>query len=268
MKHRSVIAFVIVAAALVAVPQISHDLQAFRGALGARLRGEILQAFLSLPAAEGSVDAPAPRRARALVASCNELKAGAAAAKSKKGEAAGSPRVEARTGESAGGRFVVVADTAPEAWTELAEGADFIEAAGEARATVALTEVAMIIPPGSGVEPTAVARVSEQAARDGARHSRRLAEETPLAHLAARVEGREAEWRKVGESLRTHNESAPGGFEFRLERDGPKIKVLKVKRGPGACCPVAAPRAPRTAGHIAAGAPQPAPSASADADGE
>lgn len=54
MKHRSVIAFILIAAALFAAPQISHDLSALKSAIGARLRGEILHAILNLPAGDGA----------------------------------------------------------------------------------------------------------------------------------------------------------------------------------------------------------------------
>src|SRR5215213_8192589 len=95
MKHRSVIAFVIVAAALFSLPQLSHELQAMKGAVGSRLHRELLHAFLSLPAggptatAAPSTAAPAER----MLASCTNQKSGA-----KPGRVEAGGRAEGRTG--------------------------------------------------------------------------------------------------------------------------------------------------------------------------
>jgi hypothetical protein len=63
---------------------------------------------------------------------------------------------------------------------------------------------------------------------------------------------------KVENELRGVEKAPPASFEFRLERDGSKSKVLTVKRGTVTCCPLPAPPAPRPTGVDAAAAPVPA----------
>src|SRR5438105_643606 len=87
MKHRSVIAFILLAAALFAAPQISHDIMSLKSAVGARVRGEVMRAFLSL-GGRGGAGELAARRATPPVATCAQEKDEAQAApKSKRGEA-------------------------------------------------------------------------------------------------------------------------------------------------------------------------------------
>src|SRR5437763_109190 len=76
MKHRSVIAFILLAAALFAAPQISHDILSLKSAVVARVRGEVMRAFLSLGGRDGGGEwagrragVPAPADARASDAS-------------------------------------------------------------------------------------------------------------------------------------------------------------------------------------------------------
>src|SRR5205085_6052888 len=86
MKHRSVIAFILLAAALFAAPQISHDIMSLKSAVVARVRGEVMRAFLSLGGRDGGE--LAARRAGVPVATCAQEKEEAqAAAKSKRSEA-------------------------------------------------------------------------------------------------------------------------------------------------------------------------------------
>src|SRR5205085_11070774 len=69
MRHRSNIAFILLAAALFAAPQMTHDLSTLKGAVAPRIRGEILQAFLGLHANEAAAaGTQAPRTELALVA--------------------------------------------------------------------------------------------------------------------------------------------------------------------------------------------------------
>src|SRR5205085_8522525 len=88
MKHRSVIAFVIVAAALFSLPQLSHDLHELKGAVGMRLHRELLHAFLNLPADEPTaVATPVMRPAESLLASCPRARSAASGAKGRQVEA-------------------------------------------------------------------------------------------------------------------------------------------------------------------------------------
>jgi hypothetical protein len=252
MKHRSVIAFVIVAAALFAAPQLSHDLQNFKSALGSRLRGELMHAFLSLPTGEGTPAAVAQRPAETLFASCTKQKP---SAKPRKNDTAAPSRAEVRTTEQAGDELAsnVEALHASEPWASaLAEGS-LVGAAALPRGPAG--EVAMIIPPDSGVDPNGRARASRVAAREGERQALRVAEDVRVRFVAAGFDGKVAEWRKADEALRRLEEAAPGAYEFRLERDGSKTKVLKFKRVAAPRAPRPAPRAPRAAGGDAPVAP-------------
>ncbi|MDT7809316.1 MAG: hypothetical protein QOJ70_3129 [Acidobacteriota bacterium] len=256
MKHRSVIAFVIVAGALFALPQLSHDLQTFKGAVGSRLRGELLQAFLSLHTDDATTTetATSPRRAQTLLASCTKGKTDAPTAKSKKGEPRASlePRGDATSTETVREQMALTTQRR-------------VEANGE---------VAMIIPPDSGIDPHALADLSaawSKTQEGSAREQRKVAAEMRrVAYVTTRLDGNNVEWRKAGEeALRSLNATTlPGTFEFRLVRDGSKTKVLKFIRRNGDAghqpATVPAPRAPRLPGQVARLAPAPDAQASSD----
>ncbi|HEX8686728.1 MAG TPA: hypothetical protein VF654_09500, partial [Pyrinomonadaceae bacterium] len=100
MKHRSVIAFVIVAAALFAAPQLSHDLRALRGAVGARVQAGLMHALLSMPVSESAPEAvAAPHAPETLVASCTKGGAAAPAPRQRKGEQRAAARTESEAGD-------------------------------------------------------------------------------------------------------------------------------------------------------------------------
>ncbi len=256
MKHRSVIAFVIVAAALFAAPQLSHDLQTFKSALGSRLRGELMHAFLSLPAGEtGTTAVVASAPAEMQLASCSKARP---AAKQRKSDPA--PPARAGLREAAGGEWAMIGEPVQvsEPWAAaLLEGPQAVETPHKA-----LGELAMIIPPDSGIEPRGLARVAAdaEAGVKDAVEARRLSRLVRMAYVSTRPDAKGFEWRRVEGALRGLEESLPGGaMEFRLEREGTKTKVLKVKQGTAVCCPPRpAPRAPRPAGVDAAAAPLPA----------
>jgi hypothetical protein len=263
MKHRSVIAFVIVAAALFAAPQLSHDLQSLRSGLGARLRGELLQAFLSLHPADGASAAPSARGARTLLASCTKGKIEAPAAKAKKNEAraAAEPQSGETTFREPAVNLAMITEpaSAPDVWKAQAARAQ-LNAGGEALATreEAGREVAMIIPPDFGIEPPALAELSAAVAKahEGAALKRKEAEEIRrVTFVATGFEGRQLNLNgPAGEALRRLSETLPGNFEFRLEGNGSKSKTLKViKRVVEAGRPTAAPapRAQRLPGAVA-----------------
>jgi hypothetical protein len=257
MKHRSVIAFVIVAAALFAAPQLSHDLQSLRSGLGARLRGELLQAFLSLHPADGASAVPSARGARALLASCTKGKAEATPAKAKKSEpraAAERQTLETNYLEPAA-RLAMINEpgAGPDGLQARALRAD-IDATGEALAARGelATEVAMIIPPDSGIEPPppAVAELKAAAAkaRRGAALKRKEVEELRrVTFIAAGFDGRQVNVQMPNEeALRRLSETLRGNFEFRLQGDGSKSRTLKViRRAVEAGRPAAPAPAPR-----------------------
>ena len=266
MKHRSVIAFVIVAAALFSLPQLSHDLQALKGEVGARVHRELLHAFLSMPAGEPVSAATAVRPAETLFASCKEAKSGSAGTKGRR--AAASVRPAEKTFE----QRAMIGDPVNDpvvsgAKTGLKEADNIVAALPEFKVE---SEVAMIIPPDTGIEPRALSNAlgARDAARVKSNEFRRVeAEGLRVAYFAAaRLDAKGAEWQKSAEeAMRNFNGSVPGAHEFRVVRDGAKTRVLKLKC---AECPAPAPRAPRPPRQVASSWPLPAPAAPAETAGE
>lgn len=267
MKHRSVIAFVIVAAALFSLPQLSHDLQWLKGAVGARLQRELLHAFLNLPAGEPTAAAPAARPAETLFASCTQKRSGAPAAKSGKVEAGG--RGQGRAAEKSVEQSAMIGDPAQDPINGLAR-AEIKAAVGGAFASLpelkVETEVAMIIPPDRANDPRVLARAlpPNGVARFEADRLRAEAEGLRVAYAAAaRLQADGSEWEKsVAEALRKFEGSAQRTYQFRVVREGAKTKVVKSR---SADCPSTLPRAPLP---MPAAAPLPAPSAPAEWAGE
>jgi hypothetical protein len=252
MKHRSVIAFVIVAAALFSLPQLSHDLQALKGAVGARLHRE------RLPAGEPTSAAPAARPAESLLASCPKAKSGAPAAKTAKVEASG--RVAGKSFEQS----AMIGDPGNDPINNVAkvEVKEVDKVAASLPAAQGEAEVAMLIPPDAGIDPRALANTLASA--DVARVE---ADGLRVAYgAAARFEARGGEWQKATEeAVRTLNATRPVSYEFRVLRDGAKTKVLKFKCGN---CPAAAPRAPQPPRQLPAAPPAPVTFTSAEWAGE
>jgi hypothetical protein len=252
MKHRSVMAFIIIAAALFSAREISNDLQAFKNSVGS-LSGELLRAYLSLRPDDGAAS-PVERHTQTLVIVCVREKSDAPAAKERKSESRASvaPRTEARATQSPREQLAAVVDPSQksEAWRlELLRGDldSVVGKAAEARRRVhAQGEVSMIIPPDDGIDPQAFAglRAFESSAPDAAVQKRKGAEELRrVTFVATCFDGKNIEWQKTGkEVLRKLNETLPGGYEFRFDRDGSKTRVVKVRRTGATGRP--APRAP------------------------
>jgi hypothetical protein len=262
MKHRSVIAFVIVVAALFSLPQLSHDLRELKGAVGARLHRELLHAFLNLPAGEPTAAAaPAARPAESLLASCPKGQSGATAAKAGKVGAVG--RSEGRSTEKDFEQSAMIGDPANDPINNVAS-VEIKRAAASPSEVKAETEVAMIIPPETGIDPRGL--VSALASRDVARVEadklRVEAEGLRVAYAAPRFGVQGPAWQKATEEAVRKLNTLPGTYEFRVVRDGAKTRVLKFKCGD---CP--APRQPR-APRQAPSAPPPAAFTSADWAGE
>ena len=113
MKHRSVIAFILLAAALFAAPQISNDLSALKSAIGARIRGEILHAFLNLRADDAAnelVTRPAEPLLASYQAKGNACPQTQATAKKSDVRAQVQPRAEATAKSDAGEQFAMLID--------------------------------------------------------------------------------------------------------------------------------------------------------------
>ncbi|MBV8859254.1 MAG: hypothetical protein JOZ02_20140 [Acidobacteria bacterium] len=249
MKHRSVIAFVIIAAALFSLPQLSHDLHALKGAVGARLHRELLHAFLSLPAGEPTAAAPAARPAESLLAFCPKTKSGAQVPKTGRVEASG--RAAGKSFEQ--GAMLGDPKNDPinnEAKVVVKEADKVFAPLPEVRG-----EVAMLIPPDAGIDPRALAHTLTSA--DGLR----------VDYSAnGRSEAKDFEWQKATEeAVRTLNATLPASYEFRVVRDGAKTKVLRLKCGG---CPATTPRAPQQPRQLPAAPPAPVTFTSAEWAGE
>ena len=70
MKHRSIGAFILLAATLFAIPQAVEDIRSLKGSVLRCARGELLQAFLSFNSDEAAPAPPSRRQARMTLASC------------------------------------------------------------------------------------------------------------------------------------------------------------------------------------------------------
>lgn len=258
MKHRSVIAFVIVAAALFSLPQLSHDLSVLKGEVGARAHRELLYAFLNMPAGEPTAAAPIVRPAETLLASCTQGKSGATAAKS--GKASG--RVEGRSEGKSVQQNAMLGDPVNDPINHVA-GARIEKAVGRAVKSLAEvkveTEVAMIVPPDGRLDPRGLASAlaSSDVARLEAQQFRAEAQSLRVAYAAgARFDTQSPEWQKATEeAVRKLNVSA-GTLELRVLRDGSKTKVLKFKCNE---CPATAPRLTRLPRQVAVTMPLPEP---------
>src|SRR5215210_6591656 len=227
MKHRSVIAFVIVAAALFSLPQLSHDLQALKGAVGARLHSELLHAFLSLPAGEPTSAVTVASTSENLLASCTQEKSDA-----KAGKVETSGRVEGRTAGKTFEQSAMIGDPAHDPINNVAS-AEVKEAADEVVASlpeieVETAEVAMLVPPDSRLDPRALANtfVANDVARAESDKLRVEADVLRVAYTtAARFQADSPEWQKATEeAFRKLNDSLPGAYEFRFVRGGAKAK--------------------------------------------
>lgn len=148
MRHRSHIAFILLAAALFAAPQMAQDLSTLKGAVAARIRGEIMHAFLGLHSQESaSAATQAPRATDASLLACNSTKPETQAAPSKTTERpAPARRPEPRS------QTAMLTDPANKP-NGLPPSAVADELASLPRQMPTETRLAMLTPPGNSVEP-------------------------------------------------------------------------------------------------------------------
>lgn len=149
MRHRSHIAFILLAAALFAAPQMAQDLSTLKGAVAARIRGEILHAFLGLHSNESAAPVTQAPRADASLLACSEsAKPEAQAAQGKTTErSAPARRVEPRP------QTAMLTDPADKTNAGLPPSGVAGEWASLPRQLPTETRLAMLTPPGNGVEP-------------------------------------------------------------------------------------------------------------------
>jgi hypothetical protein len=229
MRHRSHIAFILLAAALFAAPQMAQDLSSLKGALAARIRGEIMQAFLGLHSNEAAVAKQAPRVEASLLA-CGTEKSEAQPARvaEKKAAERTAParRVEARA------QAAMLTDPSDKANVGLPPGAVAAELASLPRQVLTETRLAMLTQPGNGVEPPPALALRYEAG--GARTKSAPAARDKFAELERRAvffqanfeRGADAEWlrRAAEDAARSTVEGAKA-----------KVRVQKARRPAKAC---------------------------------
>jgi hypothetical protein len=150
MRHRSNIAFILLAAALFAAPQVAQDLSTLKGAVAARVRGEILQAFLGLHSNESAAAAPQSPRIEAPLVVCEGDKSEAQVAQ-RKGTERTAPARRNESGTRA--QSAMLTDPADKTNVGLPPAAVAAELASLPRQFLDETKLAMLTPPGNGVEP-------------------------------------------------------------------------------------------------------------------
>jgi hypothetical protein len=150
MRHRSNIAFILLAAALFAAPQVAQDLSTLKGAVAARIRGEILQAFLGLHSNESATAATQAPRVAAPLLACKGDKTQSQVAQRKSTErTAPAQRNESGTRPQS----AMLTDPAEKTNVGLPPAAVAAEFASLPRQFLDETKLAMLTPPGNGVEP-------------------------------------------------------------------------------------------------------------------
>jgi len=158
MRHRSHIAFILLAAALFAAPQMAQDLSALKGAVAARVRGEIMQAFLGLHSNESAAPAQqqqSPRADASLLACGESARPAVEEAQPAPGKTvertATARRVEPRS------QAAMLTDPSDKTSAGLPPSAVADELASLPRQVLTETRLAMLTPPGNGVEPPPLA---------------------------------------------------------------------------------------------------------------
>jgi len=150
MRHRSNIAFILLAAALFAAPQMAQDLSTLKGAVAARIRGEILHAFLGLHSNESAAAATQAPRVEAPVVVCTAAKQESQSVARKSAER----NVPAQRSDAAPRtQSAMLTDPAEKTNAGLPPAAAAAELASLPRQFFDESKLAMLTPPGNGVEP-------------------------------------------------------------------------------------------------------------------
>jgi hypothetical protein len=163
MRHRSNIAFILLAAALFAAPQMAHDLSKLKGAVAARVRGEILQAFLGLHANEAATAGTQAPRAELALVSHRADKSDAQPAQQGTQKKAGERSCPAQRNDANAqtrAQTAMLTDPSDKTNAGLPPSGVAVELAVLPRQVLDATQLAMLTPPGNGVEPPPPARAS------------------------------------------------------------------------------------------------------------
>lgn len=151
MRHRSHIAFILLAAALFAAPQMAQDLSTLKGAVAARIHGEILHAFLGLHSNESAATTQTPRADSTLLA-CNSSKPEAQPARAAQSKTTERSTPARRLESGPRSQMAMLTDPADK-MNGLPPSAVADELASLPRQLQTETRLAMLTPPGNGVEP-------------------------------------------------------------------------------------------------------------------
>jgi hypothetical protein len=248
MKHRSIIGFILVAAALFAAPQIAHDLLSLKSALGERIRGEIVHAILSVSKGGDSEVLTARRTSTTPEAGAKVCQQAQAAPKPNKSEvhanADARPAAQSQHGDDQLAMLVSPSLLTEGAGEETWDAGGFdrnivVHAPGLPREAPAQVEVAALAPRDAVASPVpapapAVVRSIHQSERSRERASRELAEaQKQLEHLALDIQTRKIDTQAAGvEFLHRFGAAIPASYEFRVEGAGapPRVKFVRVRR--------------------------------------
>jgi hypothetical protein len=230
MRHRSNIAFILLAAALFAAPQVAQDLSTLKGAVAARVRGEILSAFLGLHSNESAAAATQAPRVEAPLVVCKTDKQEAQPTQ-KKGVERTAPAQRNESGTRT--QSAMLTDPTEKTNAGLPPAAVAAELASLPRQLLDETKLAMLTPPGNGVEPPPPAVAYRYEAGDARTKAarERLAElERHAVFVQARFDFehgvKDARWisRIAEDAVRANGTEGRG-----------KTRVIKVRRQGRAC---------------------------------
>jgi len=246
MKHRSIVGFILVAAALFAAPQIAHDLLSLKSAVGARIRVEIVRAILGVSKGDGSEALMAQRTKITPETSAEVCEQAQAASKSKKAEAHATadtlPAAPTRQGEDQLAMLVspsLLAEGAGAETSDAGDASDFdenvvVRSPGLPSETPAEVEIAALAPSDAvAAVPAPVGARSVSRSESGReRESREEAEaQRQLARFAVDIQTRKIDTQAAGvEILRKLAPVVPASYEFRVGGVAPRLKFVRIRR--------------------------------------
>ncbi|HZT58870.1 MAG TPA: hypothetical protein VFA21_09620 [Pyrinomonadaceae bacterium] len=248
MKHRSIIGFVLVAAALFAAPQMARDLLSLKSAVGARIRGEIVHAILSVSKGDGSDALMARRTKTTSETNARVCEQAQVAPKPKKAEARATAdaRPAAPSLRDDGQLAMLVSPSllTDGAGAETSDAGDFdedivVRSPKLPRETPTQVEVAALAPRDAVAVASPVpapapasAQSFRQSERGRERESREMAAaQNQLSRLAVDIQTRKVDAQAAGaEILRRLAPAIPASYEFRVEGTPQHFKFVRIRR--------------------------------------
>jgi hypothetical protein len=255
MKHRSTIAFILLAAALFAAPQLAHDVLSLKSAVGARLRGEIVRALLNLSASGGPEELaarPAAAQPAAVAQESTVAQQDAPRSKSCERRANPSQQPDAQPQEESQEQLAML--VSPSLMTEetleksLEAGASVVDpnvvdtnvivskAAEASRQALARVEIASLAPRSADVfPPSPVVGEKVPAGKCRAAQNKRESEAKRQAAVAAARSLERSLQRQLPDAalLRRFANMIPASYEFKVD-GAQRYPAIKVTRRVGA----------------------------------